>query len=235
MSITVIFKDPHENIIKVDVDRSITIGELRKVYSSKGGEGNGQMKINAEIVEDNKRLEDYIVNKKIKKITVSVVNAVRGGWEKTNVFANLSDDFITHSNVIKYNDPRIPDWRVVAKGINLYGICENSKCKAKGKQVIMNVNSREIDLYKENFMGICPMCGKHFDLDTCGFYFCDYKLEGSYFDKEIDDWVDLPEDIKSTRGQQESYYDPSKIVEGKQGKVKYKKLILKVINIHDNE
>ena len=67
MSVTVIFKDPHDNIIKVDVDWSITIGELRKVYSSKGGEGNNQMKINAEIVEDNKRLEDYIVNKKIKK------------------------------------------------------------------------------------------------------------------------------------------------------------------------
>ena len=234
MSIKVIIKDPYDNTIEFVVDRSITIGELRNLYSSKGGEGSSQMKISGEIISDDKRLEDYIFNKNSKKITICCVNAVRGGGD-TNVFANLSDDYITQSNVTKFNDPRIPDWRVVAKGINLYGICENSKCKAKGKQVIMNVESKEIDLYKENFMGKCPMCGKHFDLDTCGFYFCDYKLEGSYFDKEVDDWVNLPEDTKSTRDQKESYYDPSKIVEGKQSKVKYNKLILKVINIHNNE
>ena len=157
------------------------------------------------------------------------------GGGDTNVFANLSDDFITHKIVSEYDDPNIPDWRTISRGINLYGICENSKCVAKGKQVIMIVRSKEIDLYGENFMGICPMCGKHFDLDTCGFYFCDYKLEGTYFDKEEDDWVNLPGDIKSTIDRKISYYDPDKIVEGKQGKVKYKKLILKVINIHDNE
>ena len=38
-------------------------------------------------------------------------------------------------------------------GINLYGICLNDDCKAKGKQVIMNVESEEFDVVKEGFMG----------------------------------------------------------------------------------
>ena len=237
MSIRVIFKDPENNIIELDAETSITIGELRKLYASKGGNDSYvQWKINAVIIKDNQRLSDFLINRKMKKITISVVHAIRGGGgNDTNVFANLNDDFITYRNVAKYDDPDVPDWRTVCKGINLYGICENSKCIAKGQTVIMMVDSKEIDLYKESFMGICPICKKHFDLDTCGFRYCDYQFEGCYFDKEKDDWINLPEDIKSTKDGKISYYDPNKVVEGKKGKVKYKTLILKVVKIHDYE
>ena len=79
MSITVIFNDRKLNYKIFDVDSSITIGELRKLYESDGGEQGLQMKINAIIVDENKRLKDYIIRDKIKKITISVVYPVRGG------------------------------------------------------------------------------------------------------------------------------------------------------------
>ena len=97
----------------------------------------------------------------------------------------------------------------------------------------MNVKSKEYDVVNESFMGICPMCHKHFDLDTCSFFMCDYKREGIYFDKEKDDWVYLPGEINSTSGGKDFYFDYQKVVRGKEGKVKYKKLILKVIRYHD--
>ena len=157
-----------------------------------------------------------------------------GGGEESNRFANLSEEFIRKDNVSE-NNPNIPKWRTIGEGINLYGICQNSNCVAKGKQVIKHVDSKEYDVYNEGFMGICPMCNKHFDLDTCSFYYCDYKCEGTYFDKSKDNWVDLPGDIQKTSGGKDFYYDYNKTVRGKECKVKYKKLVLKVIQYHDSE
>ena len=157
-----------------------------------------------------------------------------GGGSESNTFANLSEEFIRKDNV-SINNPNIPDWRAVGKGINLYGICKNKNCVACGHQVIKPVFSKEYNVYDEGFMGICPMCGKHFDLDTCSFYYCDYKVEGTYFDISKDDWVDLPGRIQKTSGGKDFYYDFNKKVEGKEGKVKYKKLLLKVIEIHSSE
>ena len=117
--------------------------------------------------------------------------------------------FVREDKVSK-NDPNIPEWRTIGKGINLYGICNNDNCQAKGKQVIMHVESDEYDVYNEGFLGICPMCKKHFDLDTCSFYKCDYKCVGTYFDKSEDTWVDLPGNVKKTSGGKIFYYDFNK-------------------------
>ena len=157
--------------------------------------------------------------------------AISGGGEDSNKFANLSEEFIRKDNVSNYN-PNIPPWRTIGKGINLYGICKNERCEANGKQVIMHVESDQYDIYNEGFMGKCPMCKKHFDLVTCSFYKCDYNCEGTYFDRYKDDWVDLPDEIRKTSGGKDFYYDYNKLVDNKEGKVKYKKLILKVINYH---
>ena len=154
-----------------------------------------------------------------------------GGGEESNKFANLSEEFIRRDDVSS-SDANIPKWRIIGKGINLYGICQNNNCVAKGKQVIMHVNSKEYDVCNEGFMGICPMCSKHFDLDTCSFYKCDYKCEGTYFDKFKDKQVNLPGNIQKTSGGKDFYYDYNKTIDGKEGKVKYKKLILKVIEYH---
>lgn len=156
---------------------------------------------------------------------------VKGGGP--DEFANLSKEFIRKDEVLSSDSKKVPDWRCVGRGINLYGICQQENCVANGKQVIMRVYSSEFDIIKESFMGICPMCHKHFDLDTCSFYKCDYKTEGTYFDKKKDEWVDLQGEIESTSDGKDFYFDFKKVVQGKAGKVKYKKLILKVVRYHD--
>ena len=155
------------------------------------------------------------------------------GGGNMNDFANLSDEFLIKVDV-SYS-PNIPKWRTVGKGINLFGICKNNNCQAKGNQVIMRVKSKEYDVYNEGFMGKCPMCLKHFVLDTCCFYMCDYKCEGTYFERKKNEWVDLPGNVQKTSGGKDFYYDFNKPVRGKEGKVKYKKLILKVVSYHDYE
>ena len=161
--------------------------------------------------------------------------AIAGGCgEVMNRFANLSNEFLRKDEV-SVNDPNIPKWRTIGKGINLYGICNYNSCKAKGKQVIMHVKSDEYDVYNEGFLGICPMCKKYFDLDACSFYMCDYKFEGTCFDREKKEWIDLPGNVQKTSGGKDFYYDFNKPVQGKEGKDKYKKLILKVVSYHDCE
>lgn len=82
--ITVIFRDPQDNTIPVeDIDTNITIGALREIFKQNGGDtSEGQWKINAEVINDSQKLSDFInlnAPKKPKKITIGVVNAVRGG------------------------------------------------------------------------------------------------------------------------------------------------------------
>ena len=140
--------------------------------------------------------------------------------------------FVREDKVSK-NDPNIPEWRTIGKGINLYGICNNDNCQAKGKQVIMHVKSKEFDVVKEGFKGICPMCKKQINLDACSFYKCDYNCQGKYFKGDILD--DIGGCEHKTNGGKNFYLDFNKIIPGQEGKVKYEKLILNVINYHDNE
>ena len=84
MSITVVFKDPEQQFITVQgVSKDITISNLRTVFKENGGnQSEGQWKINAQIIEDSKKLSDYLPKstpRPLSKITISTVAPVRGG------------------------------------------------------------------------------------------------------------------------------------------------------------
>lgn len=225
------------NIFVLDVEKSIKVYELKKKIENILGIRliNKLMiknvgKRNAiSLSDENLTLEESHI-KNDGTIIIGKSDNKGGGQDE---FANLSKEFIRKDEVLSSDSKKVPDWRCVGPGINLYGICEQENCVANGKQVIMRVYSSEFDVIKESFMGICPMCHKHFDLDTCSFYMCDYKTEGTYFDKKKDEWVDLQGEIESTSDGKDFYFDFKKVVQGKAGKVKYKKLILKVVRYHD--
>ena len=222
---------------ELEVERSIKVYELKKKIENKLGIAihNHLMlkkahRINSiSLTDENLTLDKCRITNGDEIIIVNT-DVVGGGPDE---FANLSKEFIRKDEVLSSDSKNVPDWRSVGPGINLYGICEQENCVAKGKQVIMHVYSNEFDVIKESFMGICPMCHKHFDLDTCSFFKCDYKTEGTYFDKKKDEWVDLPGEIENTSDGKDFYFDYKKVVQGKDGKVKYKKLILKVVRYHD--
>ena len=84
MSITVVFKDPQQQFITVQgVSKDIAISDLRTVFKQKGGnQSEGQWKFNAKMLEDSKKLSDYLPKstpKTLSKITISTVEPVRGG------------------------------------------------------------------------------------------------------------------------------------------------------------
>ena len=223
---------------ELEVESSIKVYELKKKIENKLGISipihlmlkHVQKRNSISLNDENLTLDESHI-KNGDEIIICKPDFNRGGGP--DEFANLSKEFIRKDEVLSSDSKNVPDWRIVGPGINLYGICEQENCVAKGKQVIMHVYSNEFDVIKESFMGICPMCHKHFDLDTCSFFMCDYKTEGTYFDKKKDEWVDLPGEIESTSDRKDFYFDFKKVVQGKDGKVKYKKLILKVVRYHD--
>ena len=221
---------------KIDVDKSKKVYELKKIIENKLNiciisylmVKSPQRRTPKCLNDENLTLyECHIKNNDI--ITIGMDKVKGGGPDE---FANLSEEFIRKDEVLSPGS-NVPPWRQVGRGINLYGICQQDTCVAKGRQVIMPVHSEIYDVVEESFMGICPMCKKHFDLDTCSFFKCDFQCEGKYFDKRKDEWVDLPNEIRSTSDGKDFYFDYQKVVEGKDGKVKYKKLLLKVIRLHD--
>ena len=222
---------------ELEVEGSIKLYELKKKIENKLGiEIHNHLMLkkahrrnSISLMDENLTLDECRINNG-DEIIIGKTDVVGGGPDE---FANLSEEFIRKDEVLSSDSKNVPDWRSVGPGINLYGICEQENCVANGKQVIMHVYSNEFDVIKESFMGICPMCHKHFDLDTCSFFKCDYKTEGTYFDKKKDEWVDLPGEIENTRDGKDFYFDYKKVVQGKDGKVKYKKLILKVVRYHD--
>ena len=231
---------PTDKIFELEIDSSMKIYEVKKKI---GEILNIEIDHNCNIYKrylrsrimialsnENHSVRDYHIHNNVQ-IVIGEKNV--GGGRSPDEFANLSEEFLRKDDVLP-SGSGVPGWRHVHKGINLYGVCQHDSCVAKGKQVIMMVYSKEYDVVKESFMGICPMCQKHFDLDTCSFYKCDYKCEGRYFDKKKDKWVDLPNKVSSTSNCKDDYFDYNKVVDGKEGKVKYQKLILKVVRYHDD-
>ena len=230
---------PTDKIFELEIDSSMKIYEVKKkieeILNTKidgklmVSSRKGRIKLTTLSDENLSVLDSHIHNN--DQIVIGRDDVLGGG--SPDEFANLSEEFLRKDDVLP-SGSGVPGWRHVHKGINLYGVCQHDNCVAKGKQVIMKVYSKEYDVVKESFMGICPMCQKHFDLDTCSFYKCDYKCEGRYFDKKKDKWVDLPNKVSSTSNCKDDYFDYNKVVDGKEGKVKYQKLILKVVRYHDD-
>jgi len=107
---------------------------------------------------------------------------------------------------------KAPKWRKIDKGLNIFGICNNSKCEAFKNEVVymtklpkdglnFNLNEKVADIR-------CPICSKIITPKTCGFYDCEYQFVG----KKIDDGEIKHYDSKTreTNGNKCEYYDTLK-------------------------
>ena len=123
-------------------------------------------------------IADNECNNEIYELHYNMLNQISYKFDKIifilNYDGNPYDDIVKRVklrliNEINCNDitfiyeQNIPKWRQIGKGINLYGICNINNCEAKGKQVIMHVESDEYDVYDEYFKGICPICKNDFN------------------------------------------------------------------------
>ena len=119
-----------------------------------------------------------------------------------------------------------PDYRLVEKGINIYGICKTKNCVAQDKKVISLYRKDKINMIEEKFNFKCPKCEGIIEPKTVGFYLCKYRIYGSKIeDKKIVDFDNGISDANDPN--HSSYFD-----EVENGNVIFTELIFEVISYH---
>ena len=101
------------------------------------------------------------------------------------------------------------NWRIVEKGLNIFGICNNPDCKAFKKEVVcpfLLEKKMKFSLKKEILKINCPICKKIIKPKTCGFRDCEYQFVGTRIKEgNINNYESKP---KETKINELEYFDP---------------------------
>ncbi len=123
-------------------------------------------------------------------------------------------DFVdVSSKKVKYVSETIFNWREFPSNLNIFGICNNSKCEDFKKEVVHQVYFDEgkkikFDLKEKKIDIKCPKCCKIIKAITCGFWECEYQLSGKVFvEGDIKNYESEP---KETKNKEIEYFDPEK-------------------------
>lgn len=139
---------------------------------------------------------------------ISVERRLYGGAACPITFVDASSGQVKE---LKFSE-NAPRWRLVNKGLNIFGICTNSKCEAYKKEVVYRTELPKKGLsfnLNEQISNIrCPICNKIIKCKTCGFYDCEYQFIG----KKIENGEIAIFDSKTreTKGNKFEYFDPKK-------------------------
>ena len=157
-------------------------------------------------------------------ILVSPTNLIHGGG--VIGFMDFVDVKSRKVKKLEFN-PHAPKWRLVSNGLNIFGFCKNSKCKAFKEEVVYPFEGfyycrYKFDLKKEVTNIKCPICNRIFKAETCGFYKCEYQFSGKIIvEGEIKDYTSEP---KETKNNEFEYFDPYK-----NGKQEWLELIIYIL------
>ena len=108
-----------------------------------------------------------------------------------------------------YFSETAPDYRIVSKGINVYGICKGKKCKAYNKEVICPLKNKKIfNLLEEKDDLECPICGNLIVPKTLGFFCCEYRIKG----KKLENDYNRPFELRDKASNKDNirYFSPDR-------------------------
>ena len=101
-----------------------------------------------------------------------------------------------------------PKWRGVSKGLNIFGICKNPKCKVWKKEVVYQtiLGEKLVFVLNEELLNIkCPICSRIIQPKTCGFWKCEYQFVGKRLKEG--ELIDFDSKTRETNGNDFEYFD----------------------------
>ena len=197
-------------------DGHILISYCNKVLSqfekSKKGISYGKIKkiFNTKLYRNLINIKDDAISYSLNFFAPNEV--IGAGYSCDLMFIDPSNSNIKQMKMSK----NAPKWRYINEGLNIFGICENSKCEAYKNEVIFktfegNCSLPEkgliFDMIESRGKIRCPLCHKIFDPKTCGFYKCEYQFIG--IKKEDGDEVRYDSKTRETKGNELEYYEPN--------------------------
>ena len=108
-----------------------------------------------------------------------------------------------------YFSDEAPSYRIVTRGINIYGICNFKKCNAYKKEVIVPLEGvKSFNLINERENLACPSCEAIIIPKTIGFHRCEYVIKGTKFENQKCESFDFKG--KAINEDSVQYYNPEK-------------------------
>ncbi len=135
------------------------------------------------------------------------IYAYEGNYVVGGIYSLNFTDISKGNTEEHYFANRGPLYRIIAQGINIYGICKGKKCEAYGKEVIVPLkNIKKFDLVDGKYDLECPVCGGIIMPKTLGFHLCEYKIKGKKFINDRGEGFELKE--KAENKDSILYYNP---------------------------
>ena len=168
-------------------------------------------------IDPNKTLQELDIRDMSPIIVLEHYNVIGTGFpiNFTDISKNIYEEH--------YFSETAPDYRIVSKGINVYGICKGKKCKAYNMEVICPLKNKKIfNLLEEKDDLECPICGSLIVPKTLGFFCCEYRIKG----KKLENDYNRPFELRDKASNKDSirYFSPDK-----NGKAMITELIAEVI------
>jgi hypothetical protein len=184
------------------VTKTMTVEQLKDMIQREQGYNKNSyfLSFKKPLQDLYKTLEYYGI---IKSVTIQMIEPFRGGGP--GGFGVEMADVSNEEGLVKRNYGKAQPWNYITTGLNLTGKCENSNCKAYGKEVDCEIGLGTFDLVGDCDQAKCPMCKEEITVTTCTFCKCEYKLEGKKKTKAGTTLVDTP--WKKVEKDYE-YYDP---------------------------
>lgn len=133
---------------------------------------------------------------KMENLLTIIINVLKDNPQKEEkIFEKNKNEFVkkflkfidlskvsTEPTKISLNEKKIcnapPLYKTVGNGMNFFGICKATRCKAYNKEVVYMFGYGTFNLINDRINIVCPVCRKIFVINRCGFLDCKYSYVG---------------------------------------------------------